>query len=245
MNSESLCPVPRCSNFPCPEYGALCKGHYFKGIAWRHLNFSQHHCYITADVPRIKCNDHGVKKIISPWARKGSKFTLLFEQAALMLVREMPVLAAGRIIIQILDKELWGIVSHYVSESLAKFDMIELKATGLDETLAKKRHNYMPIDIDLDQQKNTVVFAVPGKGQDPIRQFNRFLTESGDTADNILEVTCDISRPFLSCIRKHFSNAEITVDWFNVVQIFTRTVKKSMSSRQRRNGCQRQHAGRS
>lgn len=27
-----------------------------------------------------------------PWARKGSAFTLLFEQAALALVREMPVL---------------------------------------------------------------------------------------------------------------------------------------------------------
>ncbi len=31
-------------------------------------------------------------------AREGSRFTLLFEQAALMLAREMPVLAAARLI---------------------------------------------------------------------------------------------------------------------------------------------------
>ena len=33
-----------------------------------------------------------------PWAREGSRFTLLFEQAAVILAREMPVLAAARII---------------------------------------------------------------------------------------------------------------------------------------------------
>jgi transposase len=217
--------APRGSMFPCPECGELCKAHDFKEMTWRHLNFFQHHCYITADVPRITCNDHGVKRITVPWARSGSKFTLLFEQAALLLVREMPVLAAARII-QIPDKKLWRIVSHYVSESLAKLDLSELKAIGLDETSAKKRHNYVTVFIDLDQQKNPVVFAVPGKGQDTIRHFKRFLAEHRGTADNILEVTCDMSRPFLSGIRKHFSKAEITVDWFHVVQIFTKAVNK-------------------
>ncbi|CAO0823137.1 hypothetical protein DFAR_340020 [Desulfarculales bacterium] len=32
------------------------------------------------------------------WTREGSRFTLLFEQAAMTLVREMPVLTAARII---------------------------------------------------------------------------------------------------------------------------------------------------
>ncbi|CAO0820225.1 hypothetical protein DFAR_1450013 [Desulfarculales bacterium] len=34
-----------------------------------------------------------------PWAREGSRFTLLFEQTAMTLVREMPVLTAARIIV--------------------------------------------------------------------------------------------------------------------------------------------------
>ncbi|MEF3169454.1 MAG: transposase family protein [Deltaproteobacteria bacterium] len=48
-------------------------------MTWRHLNFFQHHCYITAKVPRVRCEGHGIRQIEVPWARKGSMFTILFE----------------------------------------------------------------------------------------------------------------------------------------------------------------------
>lgn len=108
-------------------------------MTWRHLNFFQHHCYITATVPRVKCTDHGVKRIKVPWARKGSKFTLLFEQAVLILSREMPIKAAARII-GITDKRLWRIVFHYVKTALSKLDLSNVKAVGFDETASKRGH---------------------------------------------------------------------------------------------------------
>ena len=40
----------RGSLFPCPECGQWCKARDFKEMTWRHLNFFQHHAYITADV---------------------------------------------------------------------------------------------------------------------------------------------------------------------------------------------------
>lgn len=52
-----------------------------------------------------------MKLIGIPWARKGSAFTLLFEQAALTLLREMPVNAATRMI-EITDNRLWRIVEY-------------------------------------------------------------------------------------------------------------------------------------
>jgi hypothetical protein len=73
-----------------------CKAHDFASFTWQHLNFFQHHCFITARVPRVDCPDHGVKRVTVPWARVDSRFTLLFEQAALILAREMPVAAAAR-----------------------------------------------------------------------------------------------------------------------------------------------------
>ena len=109
----------RGSLFPCPVCGKPCKAHDFAEFTWRHLNFFQHHCYITAKVPRTDCAEHGVLRITVPWAREGSRFTLLFEQAALMLVREMPVLAAARII-EITDKRLWRIVEHYVGRAVER-----------------------------------------------------------------------------------------------------------------------------
>ncbi|BCO08969.1 hypothetical protein GF1_13450 [Desulfolithobacter dissulfuricans] len=96
----------RGAKYPCPVCGAMCKARDFKVKTWRHLNFFQHHCYITAPVPRIRCEHHGVKQITVPWASKGSKFTLLFEQAAMVLVRDKPVLTAARIL-EMKDKRLW------------------------------------------------------------------------------------------------------------------------------------------
>ena len=46
----------RGSLFPCPVCGNACKAHDFAEFTWRHLNFFQHHCYITAKVPRNWAN---------------------------------------------------------------------------------------------------------------------------------------------------------------------------------------------
>jgi transposase len=71
----------RGAHYPCPTCSASCPAHDFQEKRWRHLNFFQHHCYITAAVPRVKCPEHGVRQVEVPWARQGSAFTLLFEQA--------------------------------------------------------------------------------------------------------------------------------------------------------------------
>jgi transposase len=107
------------------------QGHDFKQFTWRHLNFFQHHCMFTAKIPRTNCPEHGIKRMTVPWAREGSGFMLLFEDAALMLVREMPVLAAARIM-EVTDKRLWRIIEHYVGRALAELDLKSLKAFAFD-----------------------------------------------------------------------------------------------------------------
>ena len=74
-----------------------------------------------------------------PWSRPGSRFTLLFEQAALVLVREMPVLAAARFI-GITDKRLWRIVEHYVRQAVAGLDLRGVRSIGLDETASNRTY---------------------------------------------------------------------------------------------------------
>jgi transposase len=112
----------RGQKYACTVCGVECAAHDFQEKTWRHLNFFQHHCYIHTSVPRVKRPEHGVKLVDVPWARKGSAFTLLFEQAVLMLVREMPVNAAARIF-ESTDKRLWRIVEHYVAKAVAAFDL--------------------------------------------------------------------------------------------------------------------------
>ncbi len=209
--------------FPCPDCGKACKAHDFTEFTWRHLNFFQHHCTITAKVPRTDCPEHGVKRIQVPWAREGSRFTLLFEQAAMLLAREMPVLAAARII-GITDHRLWRIVEHYVGQAVARLDLGGLKAVGLDETASKRGHNYVTVFIDLDRKQKPVVFVTPGKGKDSLARFAEFLAAHGSETGRIVEVVCDMSPAFLAAIAETFERANVTVDWFHVVQLFTRAV---------------------
>jgi transposase len=79
----------------------------------------------------VDCPKHGVRKINAPWAREGSRFTLLFEQAAMLWVREMPVLAASRII-GVTDKRLWRVIGHYVTKAMPRLDLSQVKAVALD-----------------------------------------------------------------------------------------------------------------
>ena len=82
--------------YPCPVCGALCKAHDFQEMSWRHLNFFQHLCILTANVPRVSCPEHGIHRASVPWARQGRGFSLLFEQVVMSLAREMPVNAVAR-----------------------------------------------------------------------------------------------------------------------------------------------------
>ena len=224
----------RGSLFPCPECGKACKAHDFKRLQWRHLNFFQHHCLITAIVPRVRCEAHGVKRINVPWAREGSRFTLLFEQVVLSLVREMPVAAAARMVGE-RDKRLWRIIRHYVQKALESLDLSGLAAFGFDETASKRGHNYVTVFVDMKRSKQPVVFATSGKGKKTVQDFKAWMAAHGGNADNVMEVVCDMSPAFLAAVQNEFGEANVTVDWFHVVQLFTRAVDDVRKQEQKTN----------
>jgi transposase len=215
----------RGSTYPCPVCQKPCKAHDFKEFTWRHLNFFQHHCHLTAAVPRVKCEEHGYPRVQVPWAREGSRFTLLFEEAAMILVREMPVLAAARMM-AITDKRLWRIVEHYVSKAIRALDLSSLEGLALDETASKRGHNYVTVFIDLDRTSKPVIFATPGKGKSCLKAFKAHLKKHGGQPQKVTEVVCDMSPAFMSAVGEHFENASITVDWFHVVKLFTTALEE-------------------
>ena len=213
------------ARFPCPTCGRLCKPHDWKELSWRHLNFFQHACIISARVPRTDCPDHGVLRINVPWARPDSGFTLLFEQVALLLMREMPVSAAARFI-GVTDQRLWRILQFYVRQAIERLDLRHVEAIALDETAARRGQEYVTVFIDLDAAERPVLFVTPGKGKECVKAFRAFLLEHGGEPTRIAEVVCDMSAAFLAAAAENFPRAAITVDWFHVVQIFTTAVER-------------------
>lgn len=211
----------RGAKYPCPTCGAMCPAHDFEEMTWRHLNFFQHYCYIAARVPRVKCKDHGIHRTNVPWSRPGSGFTLLFEQVVVSLAREMPVNAVARFV-GVTDKRIWRIIRHYVFTAMAGLDLSNVHGIALDETACKRGHNYVTVFLDMDRDTRPVIFAVPGKGKECLRDFAAFLEDHKGKVDNVIEVVCDMSPAFIAAVCNEFPIAALTVDWFHVVQLFTK-----------------------
>ena len=148
---------------------------------------------------------------------------MLFEQAAMLMVKEMPVLTSARIM-EMSDKRLWRIVLHYVNRALSRMNLAGLKAFSLDETKSRRGHRYVTVFIDLDRKEHPVVFATPGKGKATMAEFKKFLIDHGGKTENVVEVVSDMSGAFISGVKTHFVNSEHTVDWFHVVQLFNKAV---------------------
>ena len=92
----------------CPACSAADqKLHDHRQRSWRHLDFFQFEAYVHCSLPRVACSVCGATTQLSvPWAREGSRFTLMFEALALTLAREMPVSACARIL-RCADNTVW------------------------------------------------------------------------------------------------------------------------------------------
>ena len=213
----------RGAQYPCPICGTMCNSYDFDDKSWRHLNFFQYSCYLHARVPRVQCPEHGVHRVSVPWSRPGSRFTLLFEQIVMSLAKEMPVNALARHV-EVSDTRIWRIIRYYVHKAVNSLDLYNVMGIALDETAAKRGHKYVTIFLDMARDKKPVIFAVPGKGKECLSDFSDFLTKHNGKVDHILEVVCDMSPAFIAAVGEKFPMSEVTVDWFHVVQLFTRGV---------------------
>ena len=78
--SEVLVQVDCSRNaFVCPDCGQNCPTHDKRRRRWRHLDTCQLQTIVEADVPRVKCPEHGVRQVGVPWAEPGSKLTARLE----------------------------------------------------------------------------------------------------------------------------------------------------------------------
>src|SRR5215211_541354 len=72
----------------CPECGTSCPQYDRRERRWRHLDTMQFGTYLIAEVPRIECEEHGVRQVKVPWSEAGSRFTALFEAVVIDWLKE-------------------------------------------------------------------------------------------------------------------------------------------------------------
>ncbi len=199
------------------------KAYDTKDKQWRHLNFFEHECYLHARVPRVEIDSKKKRLIKAPWEGKYSGFTLLFEALILQLSSAMPVLKVANIM-NISDDKIWKMLDSYVTEALAKIDLSDVVAVGIDETSSKKGHNYITLFVDMIKRRT--IFITEGKGSNTVEDFKNDLEQHNGAAENIKNVSCDMSPAFIKGIKDQLTNAEITFDKFHIIKIINEAVNK-------------------
>ncbi|MCD7747559.1 MAG: transposase family protein [Firmicutes bacterium] len=78
--------------FTCPVCGRICRSYDREESerVWRHIDMLEYRSFVHCRRPRVSCAFCGVRVISVPFARKGSRYTLSFEGAAVILTKAMP-----------------------------------------------------------------------------------------------------------------------------------------------------------
>jgi len=219
------------SRFACPTCSAAdCLAYDTQRKTWRHLNFFQHQTYLNARVPRVRCEACGIRQVNVPWSRPDSGFTLLFEAMVMTMVSAMPVKAVARIVGEH-DTRLWRVVHHYVDEGRARTDASEVTRVAIDETAARRGHDYITLFVDIDQAR--VLFATEGKDAATVAAFAEDLAAHGGDPAAIEEVCIDMSPAFIKGVADSLPAAAVTFDKFHAVKIINDAVDQVRRAEQK------------
>lgn len=207
----------------CPACGAANQSlHDHRARNWRHLDFFQYEAHVHCQLPRIQCSAcNGTTQLQVPWAREGSRFTLLFEALSLTLAREMPVAACSRIL-RCSGNALWRQIDAHVGAARAKESYADVTVIGIDETSCAKGHDYITLVHDLEQSR--LIFATPGKDASTLERFGQDLKAHQGDAKKIAIVCMDMSKAFIQGAAKHLAQAAIAFDRFHVIQMANKAV---------------------
>lgn len=112
----------------------------------------------------------------------------------LVLVNDMPVNAVARIVREH-DTRLWRIIHFYVDKAVESQDLSNLKHIVVDETSARRGHNYVSLFLNSETRK--VVFVTEGKDSKTIGAFKKHLREHQGNPEQVAEYCSDMSQAFI------------------------------------------------
>lgn len=216
----------------CPKCGKATRryGYEPQERVWRHADCLFYPCYIHCKRPRVLCDECGVEQINAPFERKNSRFTLMFEGYAMLIMADTPRRKASRLL-RCNEKALTSILKYWVGDAVEKLDLSDVKNMAIDETSFKKGHDYATVAIDADKRR---VFDVQhGRGKETVAEVRKKLEKHGGKAENIESATSDMSASYLPAVRENFPKALQVVDKFHVKQIMLNALDQVRKEEQR------------
>ena len=207
----------------CPICGVPSPGYDKRRRQWRHLDTCQYKTILVADVPRIKCKEHGVVIVKVPWAEPGSRFSALFETLVIDWLNEASTQAVSRQL-KLSWNAIDGIMQRAVKRGMARRASLEPKHIGVDETAFRKRHDY--VAVVSDQDTGHVLHVAEDRKKANLKDWYDGLSDEQKTA--IKSVSMDMWPAFINATLESIPDAEekIAFDKFHVAKYLGDAVDK-------------------
>ncbi len=207
----------------CPSCGKESPGYDSRRRRWRHLDTCQYKTILVADVPRVKCEEHGVVTVSVPWAEPGSGFTAMFEALVIDWLKEASTSAVSRLM-GLSWNAIDGIMQRAVERGLLRREAVFPTQIGVDETAFRKRHDY--VTIVSDQQEGSVLHVGSDRRKETLKAWYESLTEAQQ--DAIESVSMDMWPAYINATLESLPEAaeKIAFDKFHVAKYLGEAVDK-------------------
>jgi len=219
----------------CPVCGAPTKryGYELKERVWRHADCLFYPCYVHCRRPRVLCDKCGTVQVNAPFERKNSRFTLLFEGYAMLLLQDVPRARASRLL-RCDEKSLAAILTYWVHDAVNRMDLSDTCSIAMDETSFRRGHKYVTVAID--EVRRRVFDVEPSRDKTAVKNVGKKLERNGGNTKSVNSVTSDMSASYLSVVREVFPNAKQTIDKFHVKQVLLKALDTVRKDEQKESG---------
>lgn len=208
----------------CPDCGYVTPFRYDRrpvASVWRHLDLGAWRLEVRAELRRLACPAHGVRREGVPFARAGSRHTRDFEDLIGWLATTMDKTAVCRV--ARIDWDTVGrIITRVMDDGLDPDRLEDLFDIGVDEVSWRKRHNYITLISNHDSRR--IVWGHEGRDTATLDGF--FDELGGQRAERITAVSMDMSAGYAKSVAKpgHAPSAVICYDPFHVVALATKAL---------------------
>lgn len=197
----------------CPECGEavplydLCKERQ-----WRHLDVMQFETILKGRVPRCQCPEHGVKTVQTPWAGKNSRFTLMYEAFAILVLQSCDNITAAGKILKLSWHQMNEIRQRAVERGLERREAEPIDYLGIDEKSFGKGQDYGTLLIDIDRSR--VLEVIHERREADAKTLLQTLTP--EQRESVLAVAADMWVPFMNAVEEVLPQAKLVHDKFHV-----------------------------
>ena len=206
----------------CPICSKRMHVHSWERRRWRHLDTQSYRTWVEAEVPTVKCDEHGAQQVRVPWAEPYSRNTMAFESLAIVLLQGMTTEGARQHLGLTWD-EADGIKQRAVKRGLERRELPVMRILCVDEKHVGKK-GYLTLVSCLDDGKAKIVYVGQGKDQATLDAFWKSLTPEQLMGIEVINI--DMSESFTQSVLQCVPDGQdkIVYDRFHIAQHMSKAV---------------------